>query len=116
MDKLEKKRKIKLAALILSAALCVISLVCTALFSLKLWYVPLVICVAIAIASIYAIPFLWFSLKDGKLYTRLILKMEEGVLSLDELSAAVGIKPDALRKIIDKGVEKGYLAADTTLA
>ena len=116
MKKLIKAKKIKIAALILSVVLGVISLVCTALFSLKLYYAPLIVCVAIAVASIYAIPFLWVSLKDAKLYAKIISETEAKTVSLDALSEAVGIKPSALRKIIEKGIKKGYITADTNLA
>ena len=116
MEKLLKAEKIQKAALIISAALCLPAIVGTVLFSLKLLYVPLVICIAVAVASIYAIPFLWISLKDGRLYAKIISEAAGGAVSLMELSAALGIKPEALRKIIDKGIKKEYVSADRITA
>ncbi len=112
MEKLIRAKKIKISALIASAVLAVTSLVGIALFSLKLYYAPLVICIAAAMASIYAIPILCISIGDDRLYAKIISNTEEGAVSLDELSATVCIKPEALRKIITKGIKKGYITAD----
>ena len=116
MEKLNRAKKIKNLALILAAALSAASLVGVALLSLNLLYVPLVVCIVIAIASIYAIPFLWISIKDDKLYAKIMSKIEDGTVSVDELSASLGIKPVALRKIINKGVKKEYVSADKITA
>ena len=66
MGKIFKTKRARLAAFIASLALCAASLGGIAYFSLKILYLPLVICVISAMASIYAIPFLFFSLGKSK--------------------------------------------------
>ena len=65
MGKLFKTKRARFAALIASLILCAASLFGIAYFALKILYVPLVICIIVAIASIYAIPFLFFSCRKG---------------------------------------------------
>ena len=116
MEKLLRDKKIKALALIASAVLGALAFFGIALFSLKLLYLPLAICIVIAISSIYAVLFLSFSLRDAKLYEKIISKAEEGITSIDELSNALGIKPEALEKIINKCKKNGYITADKTAA
>ena len=116
MEKLVKAGKIKLAVIISLAVLGILSLVGIALFSLKLLYAPLIICIVIAIAAIYAVPLLIISRKDGKLYAKILAKAEEGITSEEALSAVLSIKPSAFRKIIAKGIKKGYISADKITA
>ena len=91
MQRLIKAGRIKLWVSLILTALGIASLVGTALFSLKLLYAPLIICIITATAAIYAVPLLVISRRDGRLYMKIIENTEEGKASLDELSGAVAV-------------------------
>ena len=116
MEKVIKAKRITAVWLLLSLILTAASLFGIAVLSLKLMYVPLAICIAIAIAAIYAIPFLLISIKDKGLYLKILTEIENGADSIESISEVLRIKPDALRKIINKGIKKQYIPADKITA
>lgn len=109
MEKLIKAKKIKLAALIASIAFMIAALCGMALFAMKLLYLPLIICIAVAVAVIYAIPFLSVSIYDLRLCTKIIAEADDGALTAEEISERLCIKPEAVIKIINKYVRLGYI-------
>ena len=66
MGKLKLSKRARLAALIASLLLFVISILGIVIFSLKLLYAPLVICIAVAIMAAYSVPFLTFGTCKNK--------------------------------------------------
>ena len=110
MERLLKVKKTALAIATVSLALGVISVFGAVLCSLKLLYIPLILCVLFAAYAAYGCPFYFLAYANAKLSVKIFRTVaEEETYSIGSIAAAVGIKEDFARTIIGKTIRKEYI-------
>ncbi len=115
MQKLIKNEKLLLFAAVSSAAVALVSIAGIIFFILKLWYVPMAICILLTAHGFYGCPLYLMHRADAKLSRLILSAVEEGVYGLDLLAERVGVKSDFAAKLILGLIKKGYLS-DFTFA
>ena len=107
---LTKAKNVRLALAILFLVLGAASLFGIVLFSVKLLYIPLILCTLSALISVYASPLFFFAYIDLRLCVRIFkVAADREIYDVDGLSFAVGIKKDSLAALVKRAVRKGYV-------
>ena len=101
MDKITKKKKILFATAIISLILGVLSIAGIIFFILKLWYIPMAICIAITAHGFYGCPFYFIGYANAKKAEILLAEMQGGK-SIEEAAQTAGVKPDFAAELLEK--------------
>lgn len=113
MDKLLKAKKRQHIIAVTSLIVGALAIFGIIFFILMLLYVPMGICIALAAHGFYGCPFYFFINAKLKICISMLEYIEEnGTSSLSEISAAIGVKEDYLKKLLDYCVEKEFVAAE----
>ena len=91
MDEIIKKKKILLALAITSLILGAFAIAGIILFILKLWYIPMAICIAVTAHGFYGCPFYFIGYSNAK-KNEILLTEIKGGKSIDEAAKTAGVK------------------------
>ena len=71
------------------------------LFILKLWYIPMAICIAVTAHGFYGCPFYFIGYSNAK-KTEILLTEIKGGKSIDEAAKTAGVKPCFAAELLGK--------------
>ena len=101
MNGIIKKKRILLAVAIASLILGALAIAGIIFFILKLWYVPMAICIAVPAHGFYGCPFYFIGYANAKKAEILLVEMQGGK-SIEEAAKTVGVKPDFAAELLKK--------------
>ena len=109
MDKLKRHKKILLTVAVLSAVIGAISVIGIIFFILRLWYVPMALCIAVTAHAFYGCPFYFIAYSNAGICERVIHSINDGEDSLEAIAKRADIKPEFAKTLIRKALSKGYI-------
>ena len=110
MQRLIKQEKILLILAISSAVLGALAIAGIIFFILKLFYLPMAICILITAHGFYGCPLYLMRRADIKICRSILQASDEGKCGLSQISEYAGVKPEFAEKLILRMVKKGYLS------
>ena len=109
MEKLSGRKRLLLTVAITSLLLGVLSIAGIIFFILKLWYIPMALCIAVTAHAFYGCPFYFIAYANAKISEKIIHEIEKGEADLAVIATRVGVKADFVEKLIEKSRKRGEL-------
>ena len=109
MKKLQGRKRLLLAVAISSLLLGILSIAGIIFFILKLWYIPMVLCIALTAHAFYGCPFYFIAYANAKISEKILREIEGGESDLAVIADRAGVKPDFAEKLIEKSRKRGEL-------
>jgi hypothetical protein len=111
MEKLLRAKSLWLFFAVGSAVLGGISIAGIIFFILKLWYVPMAVCILITAHGFYGCPFYFIEYSDIKRCELILNAIEAGDRDVSVIAEKAMVKEEFAKVLIEKTLKKGYLTA-----
>ena len=98
-----------LAVAISSLSLGILSIAGIIFFILKLWYLPMALCIALTAHAFYGCPFYFIAYANAKISEKIIREIEGGESDISVIADRVGVRHDFTEKLIEKSRKRGEL-------
>ena len=109
MEKLLGRKRMLLAVAISSLSLGILSIAGIIFFILKLWYLPMALCIALTAHAFYGCPFYFIAYANAQISEKILREIEGGESDLAVIADRAGVKPDFAEKLIEKSRKRGEL-------
>ena len=109
MERLEKHKRLLLAVAIASAVLGAASIAGIIFFILKLWYIPMVLCILATAHGFYGCPFYFIAYANAKKCEIILSEIQDGEKDLGLIAERAGIRVSFAEKLISQSVSRGYI-------
>ena len=109
MEKLLRAKRLWLFWAVGSVVLGGISIAGIIFFILKLWYVPMAVCILITAHGFYGCPFYFIEYSNIKRCELILNAIDVGDRDLSVIAEKAMVREDFAKVLIEKAVKKGYI-------
>ena len=109
MEKLLRTKRLLLLVAVGSAVLGGVSIAGIIFFILKLWYVPMALCILITAHGFYGCPFYFIKYSNIKRCELILNAINGGVYDLSEVAEQAMVEQDFAKVLIEKAIKNGYI-------
>ena len=109
MKKVSVRKNVWLCVAVLSLVLGILGILGTALFAMRLQYLPMAICIVFTAHGFYGAPFYFIAFGNMRIIGKILVAKESGCTGAEEISQKLSLKPDFIKKLISKAERLGYM-------